>query len=113
MIFVGHREPHTEDFVNALIEAGHPVSLYGAGWQKAKNHALRGTRPLPGQNYIEAIGNASIALCFLSKEERNESTGRSFEITGLGTFMLAERTDEHDTSSETVPAQDCFPAKTN
>jgi hypothetical protein len=96
MIFVGHWEQHTETFINALIEAGHPVSVHGAGWRKAKNRALRGTRPLPGENYIEAIRNASIALCFLSRLNRNESTGRSYEITAIGTFMLAERTDEHE-----------------
>jgi spore maturation protein CgeB len=96
IIFVGHWEPHTENFINSLIDAGHSVSLHGARWQKAKNPALRGTLPLPGQNYIESIGNASIALCFLSKENRNESTGRSYEIPGIGTFMLAQRTDEHE-----------------
>jgi hypothetical protein len=96
MIFVGHWEPHTEEFVNALIEAGHSVSLHGAGWQKAKNYALRSMRPLPGKDYVQSIGNASIALCFLSRRNRNESTGRSYEITGIGTFMLAERTDEHE-----------------
>lgn len=96
MIFVGHWEPHTEEFVSALIEARHSVSLYGSGWHRAKNHRLRGTQRLPSEDYIEAIGRASIALCFLSRENRNESTGRSYEITGIGTFMLAERTSEHE-----------------
>jgi len=96
MIFVGHWEPHTEGFVNALMEAGHSVLLYGGGWQKAKNYAMRSTRPLPGKDYVEAIASASIALCFLSEEERNESTGRSYEIPGIGTFMLAQYTDEHE-----------------
>jgi hypothetical protein len=96
LIFIGHWEPHTEGYVNALIEAGYPLSLYGARWQKAKNPALRRTQPLPGKDYVAAIRDASIALCFLSRENRNESTGRSYEITGIGTFMLAERTDEHE-----------------
>jgi hypothetical protein len=96
MIFAGHWEPHTEGFVNALMEAGHTVALYGSGWNKAKNRALRGTRILPGKDYVGAIGSASIALCFLSRMNRNESTGRSYEITGIGTFMLAERTGEHE-----------------
>jgi len=37
-----------------------------------------------------------IGLCFLSRRNRNDSTGRSFEIPALGVFMLAQRTAEHD-----------------
>jgi hypothetical protein len=95
ILFVGHWEPHTESYVSALLHAGHAVSLHGAGWKRAKNAALRGAQPMPGNEYIMAISNASIALCFLSRMNRNESTGRSYEITGMRTFMLAERTDEH------------------
>lgn len=97
VVFVGHWEPHTEMYINALRRAGLPVRVWGYGWGKAHNAALRAVTVLPGdEEYVATIAAADIALCFLSRRNRNESTGRSFEIPAIGTFMLAERTAEHE-----------------
>lgn len=95
-VFVGHWQPHTERYIMALLNSGVHVQVWGYNWWKAKVHALRATKHLPYTDYARTIGRAKIALCFLSRRNRNESTGRSFEIPAIGTFMLAERTAEHE-----------------
>lgn len=96
VIFIGHWEPHTERYIHALREAGICVHLWGHNWWKAYDRSLRSITPLPQFDYVRTISSAKIALCVLSRRNRNESTGRSFEIPAIGTFMLAERTLEHE-----------------
>ena len=95
LVFVGHWQPHTEKYISALKRAGLPVRVWGTHWQRAADRELRKVTPLPGAQYVRTIAQAAIALCMLSRRNRNESTGRSFEIPAIGTFMLAERTPEH------------------
>ena len=52
-------------------------------------------RPASNSEYPRILASTKIALCFLNRESRNTSTGRSFEIPAIGAFMLGERTDEH------------------
>ena len=48
-----------------------------------------------GLDYLKALSNAKIALGLLGKHIPETTTTRSFEIPAIGTFMLAERTDDH------------------
>lgn len=95
IVFVGHWEPHTERYVSVLRDAGLRIRVRGYNWSKAKDRALRAVKPLEHEKYVTAIASARLALCVLSRQNRNESTGRSFEIPAIGTCMLAERTAEH------------------
>ncbi len=96
VVFVGHWQPHAEKYISALLNSGISVKVWGYNWWKAKTRELRTCKHIPYSDYIKTIGSAKIALCFLSRRNRNESTGRSFEIPAIGTFMLAERTGEHE-----------------
>lgn len=96
VVFVGTWRPTTEHYIVALRNAGIDVQVWGHNWGKACNRALRTAKPLPHAEYVSTIAHAKIALCTLSRWNRNESTGRSFEIPAIGTFMLAERTAEHE-----------------
>jgi len=96
VVFIGHWEPHTEKYIGTLLRAGVSARVWGAGWQKAADPVLRSVTPLPETDYRATIAAADIALCFLSRWNRNESTGRSFEIPAIGSFLLAERTPEHE-----------------
>ena len=95
LVFVGHREAHTEQYVVTLREAGLPVRVWGAGWQQARDRELRDARIIPQDQYALAIASAGMALCSLSRRNRNESTGRTFEIPAIGSCLLAESTQEH------------------
>ena len=96
VVFVGHWEPHTEDYIMALRNAGIDVQVWGYNWWKARNARLHRVKPLPYADYASTIARAKIALCSLSRWNRNESTGRSFEIPAISTMMLAEYTPEHE-----------------
>jgi spore maturation protein CgeB len=49
-----------------------------------------------GESYPIALSCAKIGMGLLSKLIPETSTTRSFEIPAMGTFMLAERTAEHE-----------------
>jgi spore maturation protein CgeB len=98
--FVGHPEPYYERMVLRAREASDNVAVWGSGWPKRcrKNPQLssvvRGDA-VHGDDYAKAICSAGIALGLLGKMVPETSTARSIEIPACGTFMLAERTDEH------------------
>ena len=94
VVFIGHWEPNTEVHILALKKAGINVKVWGYNWNKSNNSELKKIQPLKQSEYCDVIANAKIALCFLSKWNMNESTGRTFEIPAIGTFMLAEYTNE-------------------
>jgi spore maturation protein CgeB len=48
-----------------------------------------------GADYPRALRSAKIALGLLSKWIPETTTTRTFEIPATGTFMLAERNDDH------------------
>ncbi|HEY2012274.1 MAG TPA: glycosyltransferase, partial [Bryobacteraceae bacterium] len=95
VVFVGHWEAHTERYVRALRTAGLDVRVWGHNWRWAADPGLRRVVPLPHAEYVSTIARSGCALCVLSRANRNESTGRSFEIPAIGALMLAERTPEH------------------
>lgn len=97
--FVGFWRKHLDKFILPLIHNGFKVRLWGTRWNLSPNRrAFRGSAMfggVPDEDYAAVYASAKIALCFLNHENRNTSTGRSFEIPAIGTFMLAERTEEH------------------
>lgn len=99
LLFIGHYEPRTAAYILALIEAGLPVTVYGAGWERASQRdKLEGHvqfRTLDNEDYLCALKGTKIGLCFVSKLNSNQTAGRSFEIPGSGTFLLAMRTQQH------------------
>jgi spore maturation protein CgeB len=93
LVFVGHWEQNTARMIAALRKEGLAVKVWGHGWWQAWNlDDRRSIRSLALRDYAKVISSAKIALCFLSKWNRNESAGRTFEIPAIGGFLLAERT---------------------
>ena len=98
-VFVGHWEPATEETVLEIAAAGIDLRVWGENWHRTSaKDRLRDAvtyRSLWLDDYVKALLASKVALCFLSKWNRNTTAGRSFEIPAVGAFLLAERTDEH------------------
>lgn len=99
LVFAGHHEPHTESGALALLEAGLDVHVYGhKGWFRSRNRDRFGDRlqlPLGNEDYVSALKGARIGLCWVSKANYNQTSARTFEVAGSGTFLLAMRTRQH------------------
>lgn len=102
VVFVGHYEDDFRvEYLESLAKRGISVKIFGPGYDwdpvLARSDALKHLVPVDlvwGSDYNKALCGAKIAVCFLSKLNRDTYTRRCFEIPATGTFMLAERT--HD-----------------
>jgi len=98
--FIGSYAPFREYVIYKLISQGIEVTIWGDGWEKGKywnniKGSFRG-HSQTGDNYIKAISGMDVALHFIRHENRDLQDSRTFEIPACGTFMLAERTSDHE-----------------
>ena len=106
-IFIGHYEDDGRaECLEELILNDVNVKLFGpynglkkSGWDIpiAKSKLL--TRLLPvsylqGHDYARAISSVPIALCFLSKLNKDTYTRRCFEIPAIGAALFSEYSDD-------------------
>jgi spore maturation protein CgeB len=107
VVFIGHYESDGRlAALEALASAGVDVRLFGPGagypahdWHGplSASDALRRLIPIRevwGDEYARALSASRIALCFLSKRNRDRYTRRCFEIPATGTLLLSEFTPE-------------------
>ena len=96
--FIGSYEGDRANIIMWLGSMGFKVIVYGNGWSslvnKNKNINIMDSAIL-SEEYVKTINNSKINLGFLRKINRDEVTSRSMEITGCGSFLLAERTSRH------------------
>jgi hypothetical protein len=99
--FVGTYESERASFVAFLIENGIPVSVTGNDWPngdywKVIQPFYRGPSVYE-EEYVKAINGLEIALHFLRQGNRDEQDSRTFEIPSCRVFMVAERSEVHET----------------
>ena len=102
VVFVGHYENDGRvALLEEVVRQGWQVKLYGPDheWGPAicnspELKSQRPTRHAWGEEYNKAIAGAKIALCFLSKLNRDTYSTRCFEIPATGTFLLSEYTED-------------------
>lgn len=99
VVFIGHYEQdHRLIYIKTLVESGINFRLYGPDWDRApKSGWLAKLNPIMavrGEDYIRTLCSARIALCFLSKLNRDTYTRRCFEIPATKTFMLCEFSED-------------------
>lgn len=98
--FVGHWEPMSERRISALRDAGIAVRVWGAGWTRSRLADRRSIEPVYEEDYVRVLASSKICLCLLSKWNHNLSASRTFEIPAVGSFLLAERTADHQAAFE-------------
>lgn len=102
VLFAGHYEDDgRERALRRLADAGIDVRIIGGGWEAARQRLS--TTPLAGNfpvrsvldgDYQRYLRGTKIALCFLSRKNRDRYTRRNFEIPANGTMCISEDTDE-------------------
>lgn len=98
VVFVGHYEPDNRvSLLELIVRSGWKLRLFGPGWDPVirSSSELSGQIPVRsvwGDDYNEALSRSRIALCFLSKLNRDTYTRRCFEIPATRTLMLSEYT---------------------
>lgn len=103
VVFVGHYEDDGRlDLLRAVYNSGFDLKVFGGGWSDAKHQVEPGSdfaqllncEPAVGERYRHAICGANVALCFLSKLNRDVYTRRNFQIPAMQTALLSEYTPE-------------------
>lgn len=102
VVFIGHYEADERKlYLEELVRQGFKLKLFGPGydWDPAlvNSQELKSQLPIHlvwGEEYNKALCGAKVALCFLSKLNRDTYTRRCFEIPATGTLMLSEYTDD-------------------
>jgi hypothetical protein len=93
--FVGGADADRVPFVQALVDAGISIGLYGGYWDRygqTRRHA-RGHADV--HTVRKATSTARVSLCLTRRANRDGHVMRSLEIPATHGCMLAEETDEH------------------
>lgn len=95
--FIGRSETHYLKMLKYLGQAVDPVSIWGSSWKRYSNQPFLSVHEygLYGEKYVNALASFDIGIGLLSKYMSEQHTTRTFEIPAAGTFLLAERTPEH------------------
>jgi spore maturation protein CgeB len=84
------------------------MRLYGGYWERYGELRRFWHGFVLGRDYRLALGCAKIAPCLVRRANRDGHVMRTFEITACGSFMLAERTEEHLELFEEGKEMACF-----
>jgi len=98
--FVGHMESSYEDVLGSVDQRSCRLRVWGPGWSRLARRrswakACVAADGAWGDDYIRVLAGAKIGLGLLSKRIPDATTTRTFEIPAAGCFLLAERSDEH------------------
>ena len=110
VVFIGRCEKHYVNILKEILKVTNSIAIWGP-WEKyiRKYPELKPYwkgKSVFGAEYIEKLCEGRICLGLLCKIHPDVSTTRSFEIPATGSFLLAERTDEHlDLFKEGVEAE--------
>lgn len=102
LIYIGHFEADGRfECLEDIVKSGYNLKIYGPPyeWNKLiiKSKYLSKLYPINliwGDDYNNALRSSKIALCFLSKLNRDSYTRRCFEIPAVGTMLLSEYSED-------------------
>lgn len=104
VVFVGHYEDDGRlAYLEEIVRQGWKLNIFGPGyeWDSVLSCSLPLRKHVPvklvwSQDYNKALCGAKVALCFLSKLNRDTYTRRCFEIPASCTVLLSEYSADLD-----------------
>jgi len=114
VVFIGHYEQDERlEFLEEIVKNGFRLRLFGPEWNTAvrRSRVLSNFGPVEavrGNDYNKALNGAKVALCFLSKLNRDTYTRRCFEIPATKTLLLSEYSEDLATLYKEGVAADFF-----
>ena len=94
--FIGGADQDRIPIMQALIQDQNiNLHLYGIYWDRVKELRKNYHGFAYGEIFRKAYSGTKIGLCLVRRANRDGHAMRTFEIPACGTFMLAERTEEH------------------
>jgi spore maturation protein CgeB len=95
VVFVGAADKDRLPYMEALVQAGLNLHLWGGYWKKIAFFREYAFGHADGAATRRAIAGAKICLCLVRRANRDGHAMRSFEVPAMGGCMLAEDTEEH------------------
>ena len=119
VVFAGHFEDDGRvEYLEEIVKNGFKLKLFGPGkyWDPVlqESELLRHLVPLQqvwGNDYNKALCGAKVALCFMSKLNKDTYTRRCFEIPATKTVLVSEHSDELATLYNSGVEADFFKSK--
>ena len=95
VFFYGGADNDRRPYINALIDAGVNVQLYGGYWNRRRK-----TRPFyrgmaNAQDLRYGSSAAKLTLCLVRRSNRDGHVMRTFEVPAMGAALLMEDTMDH------------------
>ncbi len=100
VVFIGHYEGDGRlAYMEEIVRQGYHLRVFGPEWDKVKLSTTGLGNMLPikalrGDQYNVALNASKIALCFLSKLNRDTYTRRCFEVPAAKTMLLTEYSED-------------------
>lgn len=95
IIFAGGADRDRVPYIEALIQAGFGVALYGGYWERYAQTAPAARGQADASTLRKAVSAAKVSLCLVRRANRDGNVMRSFELPAMGACLLAEDTEEH------------------
>ncbi|HUJ10285.1 MAG TPA: glycosyltransferase [Verrucomicrobiae bacterium] len=95
IIFAGGADRDRVPYMEALIQAGFDVALYGGYWERYPQTAPAARGLADASTLRKAVSAARVSLCLVRRANRDGNVMRSFELPAMAGCLLAEDTEEH------------------
>ena len=95
IVFAGGADRDRVPYMEALIQGGFGVALYGGYWERYAQTAPAARGQADAATLRKAVSAAKVSLCLVRRANRDGNVMRSFELPAMGACLLAEDTEEH------------------
>jgi spore maturation protein CgeB len=95
IIFAGGADRDRVPYMEALIQAGFGVALYGGYWERYVQTASAARGQADASTLRKAVNAAKVSLCLVRRANRDGNVMRTFELPAMGACLLTEDTEEH------------------